>query len=293
MKLMLCISDENNQLIKKKRNNSKKELNTPKPAMNWSDMLPPPPEHPPPSECGDPPTYNEIRGDSRSNTRSPMSPAFSQLSACSCPNPHTQTPVSGWNMPMYSDNECPRCHSEKYYDPMSYCQDAFIRRTNSPRSQMMHHINSRNNLQSASGQHACSPRATPCANVHCQYSQPQRGMNPQNCAMPPQMMGATNNSGSGSNKSNNNNINRASHSSRSDNESPSIMPCLQSYRITPKEAVMEKDPRYGHEEWGPDPAPPCSLSCEHDSGMGLEEDGTCMNRACQVVQHGRAPAEYK
>ncbi|XP_060573508.1 roundabout homolog 1-like isoform X3 [Ruditapes philippinarum] len=264
-------TDENGLLIKqKKRSNSRKDNTTPKQAMNmnWSEMLPPPPEHPPPSECGDPPLYSEVRGDSRSNTHSPMSPvSFSQLSACSCPNPHTQTPVSGWNMPVYSDNECPRCCSEKYYDPMTYCQDAYIRRTHSPRMQVLQHVNNRNIPNTG---HTCSPRATP--SVQYQYSKPHKGYH-SNCATP---QGDKNKS----------NIKRASHSSHSDNEAPSIMPCLQSYKITPK---SEKDYRFMHEEWGPDPAPPCH--CEHDSGMGMEEDGINIDRACQSSLPAIAPSD--
>ncbi|XP_052243255.1 roundabout homolog 1-like isoform X2 [Dreissena polymorpha] len=266
-------ADENNMLIKQKRKPSGKRDNVSQMqhqqvALNWSDMLPPPPEHPPPSECGDP-LYHEIRGEPRSTSRSrsPMSPvSFSQLSACSCPNPHTQTPVSGWNMPLYSDTECPRCHSEKYYDPMTYCQEPYIgsRRTNSPRTQLMQQqqANARNIPNNGNvSVHSCSsPRVTPCGSVHYQYSQPHvRGFPPQNCATPHQ---------AGDNKNNftNNvsNVNRASHSSHSDNEVQGLMPCLQSYRITSKE---EKDPRYfPREKWGPDPAPPF---CEQVSSMGL------------------------
>ncbi|XP_052804890.1 roundabout homolog 2-like isoform X3 [Mya arenaria] len=277
-------NEENNLLIKqRKKMNTHKEVNTPKQAMNWSDMLPPPPEHPPPSECSELPSYHEIKGENRSDTHSPMSPvSFSQLSACSCPNPHTQTPLSNWNMPVYSDTECPRCHSEKYYDPVTYCQEAFIRRTNSPRTQLMQPVNNRNNIPN--NMHTCSPRATPCGNVHYQYSQPQRGP-PSNCAIPVQGCGENCNSNNSSNKSV---IKRASHSSHSDNEAPSIMPCFQAYRITPKE---ENEPRFIREEWGPDPAPPCH-TCEHDSGMGLEEDGNCMDRACQSSLPSLAPVEY-
>lgn len=254
-------------LIKQKRKPSGKRDNVSQMqqqvSLNWSDMLPPPPEHPPPSECGDP-LYHEIRGEPRSTSRSPMmSPvSFSQLSACSCPNPHTQTPVSGWNMPLYSDSECPRCHSEKYYDPMTYCQEPYIRRTSSPRTQLMQQqANARNIPNNANvSVHSCSPRGTPGGSVHYQYSQPHRGFPPQKCATP--QLGDKNNF-----TNNVSNVNRASHSSHSDNEGQGLMPCLQSYRITPKE---EKDPRYFRAQWGPDPAPPC----EQVSGMGLEEDGT-------------------
>lgn len=232
--------------------------------VNWSEMLPPPPEHPPPSECGEPPSYNEIRTDNRSNTRSPLSPvSFSQLSACSCPNPQTQTPVSNWNMPVYSDNECPRCHSEKYYDPVAYCQDAYLRRTNSPRTQMFSHVNIRNIPNNSV--HSCSPHGTPCGSVHYQF--PHRG--PQsNCATP---------QGGEECKNNKSNIQWASHSSHSDSDTQTGLPCFHSYRITPQ---SEQDGRFVQKEWGPDPAPPFH-NCEHDSGMGMEEEG--LDRTGQSV----------
>ena len=273
-----------------------------KPMVNLSEFLPPPPEHPPPSECGEPPSYQEVRGD-RDAPRSPQSPlspvSFSQVSACSCPNPHTQTPVSGWNMPVYSDNECPRCNSEKSFDPNlipgTYTQNPYIQRTQSPRTLMLQNMNNRN-IQNCS--HAQSPRGTP--HVNYQYSQPIRG---------------TPNSNYSASQKGSSNPNRSSHSDTEGNS----MPCFQSYRITPQGekdrithsekdyriansekdyrlANSEMDYRLGREphwvpnqdyrflsenEWGPGPAPPCR-HCEHDSGTGLEdEEGSCMDRACQ------------
>ena len=273
--------------------------------VNLSEFLPPPPEHPPPSECGEPPSYQEVRGDTHDAPRSPQSPlspvSFSQVSACSCPNPHTQTPVSGWNMPVYSDNDCPRCHSEKYFDPTVipgvYPQNPYVvQRTPSPRTIMLQNLNNRN-IQNCS--HAQSPRGPP--NINYQYSQPPR---------------VTPNVNYSASQKGPSNPNRSSHSSHSDNEGN--LPCFQSYRITPQTekdgitqsekdyrppgsendyrlANSEKDYRLGREpkwapspdyrfisenEWGPGPAPPCR-HCEHDSGTGLEEEGSCMDRACQ------------
>ena len=319
----LVFSDENGLLIKqqrKKHSNLKKTIPNKQAIVNLSEFLPPPPEHPPPSECGDPPTYQDVRGNNRDASRSPQTPlspvSFSQVSACSCPNPHTQTPVSGWNMPVYSDNECPRCHSEKYFDPSlipgTYSQNPYIQRTQSPRTVMLQNMNTRN-AQNCS--HTQSQRGTPSINY--QYSQPQRGT--------PNINYSASQKGSS-------NPNR---SSNSDNEG--TMPCFQSYRITPqiereniaqserdhRLANSEKDyrlanseidyrlpnseidyrltnsemdyrlgrePHWGpgqdyrfinESEWGPGPAPPCR-HCEHDSGTGLEEEeGNCMDRACQ------------
>ena len=339
--LYSVFSDENGLLIKqrKKQNNLKKIIPNKQAIVNLSEFLPPPPEHPPPSECGDPPTYQDVRGDNHDSSRSPGTPlspvSFSQVSACSCPNPHTQTPVSGWNMPVYSDNECPRCHSEKYFDPAiipgTYSQNPYIQRTQSPRTVMLQNMNTRN-AQNCS--HTQPPiRVTP--NITYQYSQPQRGTPIVNYSASQQ--GSSN-------------PNRSSHS---DNEGS--MPCFQSYRITPQSdrdhvaesekdyrlanndkgfrmanseidyrlantdkdyrmanseidyrlahnendyrlANSEMDYRMGREphwvpnqdyrfmnesEWGPGPAPPCR-HCEHDSGMGPEEEeGSCMDRACQ------------
>lgn len=109
--------------------------------MNWAELLPPPPEHPPPSDIGTPPDSprNSQRYSDRSTNRnvinhSPCSP-ISKISACSCPVPHNQTPVPGWNMPAYSDNDCHQCQSPKYYDtrPYSPQQQYSEIRTHSPR----------------------------------------------------------------------------------------------------------------------------------------------------------------
>lgn len=301
--LVLNFLDENGLLIKQQRKKHNIKKNMQNKPVNLSEFLPPPPEHPPPSECGEPPTYQEVRRDNQDTSRSPQTPlspvSFSQVSACSCPNPHTQTPVSGWNMPMYSDNECPRCHSEKYFDPAIlpgvYSQNPYVQRTQSPRTIMLQNINNRN-IQNCS--HAQSPCGTPSVNY--QYSQPPR--------ITPNINYSASQKGS-------TNPNRSSHSSHS--ESEGNMPCLQSYRINPQTENMaqsekdfrsvnsekdyrvvnsEKDYRLGREpkwvpsqdyrfinenEWGPGPAPPCR-HCEHDSGTGLEEEeGSCMDRACQ------------
>lgn len=243
--------------------------------MNWSEVLPPPPEHPPPSDLGDPPSYQDIRGDSRSNTRSPMSPvSIAQLSACSCPNPHTQTPVPGWNMPVYSDNECPRCHSEKYYDPVTYCREAFIRRTNSPHTQLVPHVNSRNIPNSNSGMQMCSPHGASCGSGHYQLSQPHGG--PQNSCTPVGVDNVCNNQSE---------VSRASHSSNSDTDTQKAMLCLQSYRLTPKSVGQE--PRFT-QEWSPGPAPGFHNS-EQDSGMGMEEDGAGIDRSF----HTAMPADHR
>ena len=255
--------DENGLLIKeKKKINTRKEAGTPKQVVvNWTDMLPPPPDHPPPSECGEPPLYSEIRsGDEHCSARSPVSPvSFSQLSACSCPNPHTQTPVSNWNMPVYSDNECPRCQSEKLYEP-TFCQDAYMKRTYSPRTHLLQHVNVTQNPQNSFSAHPS--RVTP--NVIYQYSQPHRSLKSESIAP------------HGDRQSS---LNRGSHSSHSDDDRPSsVRPCFHAYKINQK---TDKDYRFLREkESCPEPAPPCH-QCGNDSGMGLEEDGTCMDRRCE------------
>jgi len=85
----------------------------------------------------------------------------------------------------------------------------------------------------------------------------------------------------GGSKSNSANIARASHSSHSDSDTQAGMLCFKNYRIANQ--VDTNDPRYVQKEWGPDPAPPCH-NCEHDSGMGLEEDGMCMDRSGQSLR---------
>ncbi|KAL5019774.1 hypothetical protein ScPMuIL_002666 [Solemya velum] len=134
-------TDENGLLIKHGKK-THKQIGPPKQAMvNWAELLPPPPEHPPPSDIGTPPDSprNSLRYSDRTMNRnvinnSPCSP-ISKISACSCPVPHNQTPVSGWNMPAYSDSDYHRCQSPKYYDtrPYSPQQQYSEIRTHSPR----------------------------------------------------------------------------------------------------------------------------------------------------------------
>lgn len=159
------------------------KLVQPKQAMvNWAEFLPPPPEHPPPSEVGtssDSPAnsiqYAEVNPNRNSANRSPLSPV-SKISSCSCPVPHNMTPVSGWNMPAYSDTGCARCYSPKYFDSLPYPHQQYnmLQRAQSPR-------------QDTWGQRtiACShpTRGTPvdyrtCGNRPCHSDQEQ-------CQLPP------------------------------------------------------------------------------------------------------------
>lgn len=88
------------------------------PMFNWAELLPPPPEHPPPSDLGSPP---DLSGESSRqcpnnsggitdtrfvDSRSLISPV-SKISACSCPIPHDRVlPHLHVNIP-YSDLEYP------------------------------------------------------------------------------------------------------------------------------------------------------------------------------------------
>ncbi|XP_062583892.1 roundabout homolog 1-like [Saccostrea cucullata] len=141
-------TDENGFLLKKGKK-PLKQITQPKQAMvNWAEFLPPPPEHPPPPSemnmsqhsSGNSSTsqqYAEINCLNREmGARSPMSP-MSKISSCSCPVPHNATPVSGWNMPAYSDTGCVRCCSPKYFENVHYPPNQYnmVQRTQSPRGQ--------------------------------------------------------------------------------------------------------------------------------------------------------------
>ncbi|XP_061183726.1 roundabout homolog 1-like isoform X6 [Saccostrea echinata] len=141
-------TDENGFLLKKGKK-PLKQITQPKQAMvNWAEFLPPPPEHPPPPSemnmsqhsSGNSSTsqqYAEINCLNREmGARSPMSP-MSKISSCSCPVPHNGTPVSGWNMPPYSDTGCVRCCSPKYFENVHYPPNQYnmVQRTQSPRGQ--------------------------------------------------------------------------------------------------------------------------------------------------------------
>ncbi|XP_078326436.1 roundabout homolog 2-like isoform X7 [Crassostrea virginica] len=141
-------TDENGFLLKKGKK-PLKQITQPKQAMvNWAEFLPPPPEHPPPpsemnmsqhssGNSSGSQQYAEINCLSREmGARSPMSP-MSKISSCSCPVPHNATPVSGWNMPAYSDTGCVRCCSPKYFENVHYPPNQYnvVQRTQSPRGQ--------------------------------------------------------------------------------------------------------------------------------------------------------------
>ncbi|KAK6168335.1 hypothetical protein SNE40_020892 [Patella caerulea] len=94
--------------------------------VNWSELLPPPPEHPPPSDLGSPSespinTLQRLERQAyrQNNDRSPISPV-SKISACSCPVPHDRMPTNIRNV-AYSDNEfgmhSPRMHECRPYSP--------------------------------------------------------------------------------------------------------------------------------------------------------------------------------
>ncbi|KAK3587010.1 hypothetical protein CHS0354_016990 [Potamilus streckersoni] len=252
-------TDENGLLLKhRKKTNSKLGPNK-QTTVNWAELLPPPPEHPPPSEMdfrggNPPPTYSEVHGDDRANlNRSPISPvSFSKLSACSCPVPHSQTPVSSWNMPVYSDNECPRCQSEKYFDMRPYTPRQYIQRTQSPRTPT---LNSGPSRTCGVYSHNHSPRGN---NVN--HSQPTRGT-PTNY----------NSSTRGT---------TPSRGSQSDQESN--IPCFQQYRIVPQ---REDFRFFSDSQWGPGPAPPAPpcQQCVDPSNIDPSRgpDGSSVDRACQ------------
>ncbi|CAL1527760.1 unnamed protein product [Lymnaea stagnalis] len=108
------------------------------PMVNWAELLPPPPEHPPPSELGSPVDHGgdcslHRHNNNNSNiaetrfldNRSPISPV-SKISACSCPVPHDRmVPQLRANIP-YSDMEYPT-HSgpahARYHGDMTGYQD--------------------------------------------------------------------------------------------------------------------------------------------------------------------------
>lgn len=108
------------------------------PMVNWAELLPPPPEHPPLSELSSPMDHStdctlhrhNINNSNIAETRfmdnrSPMSPV-SKISACSCPAPHDRkVPHLRANIP-YSDIEYP-AHSgpsHRYHGDMGgSCQD--------------------------------------------------------------------------------------------------------------------------------------------------------------------------
>lgn len=116
-KVATSVSDENGFLLKQNRKPGYRPSQN-QAAVNWNDVLPPPPNHPPnDGEClQDDQLYSEIPDD---RTRSPRSPAsVTQISACSCPSPHSQ-PLQTYNPSSYSDN-CNRCQTLRGFENRPY-----------------------------------------------------------------------------------------------------------------------------------------------------------------------------
>ncbi|XP_059143343.1 roundabout homolog 1-like isoform X3 [Physella acuta] len=105
------------------------------PMVNWAELLPPPPEHPPPSELGSPADHSGECTLHRHNSniaetrfmdnRSPISPV-SKISSCSCPVPHDRmVPLLRPNIP-YSELDYPThpgsAHA-RYHSDMAGYQD--------------------------------------------------------------------------------------------------------------------------------------------------------------------------
>ncbi|ESO88452.1 hypothetical protein LOTGIDRAFT_165578 [Lottia gigantea] len=131
-------TDEFGMPVKRNRKMQRQGYPGKQPMVNWSELLPPPPEHPPPSDVGSPPespmnTLHRLERQAahrHDNNHSPISPV-SKISACSCPVPHDRMPPNIRNVP-YSDNEfgmhSPRIHECRPYSP----KQLNTRRTHSP-----------------------------------------------------------------------------------------------------------------------------------------------------------------
>ncbi|XP_041372950.1 roundabout homolog 2-like isoform X3 [Gigantopelta aegis] len=114
-------TDEYGMPVKRSHRNHKHCCGPNKTMVNWAELLPPPPEHPPPSDLGTPPDspMNTLNRHRHANNGSPLSPV-SKISACSCPAPHDRMPQNIRCVP-YSDAEFstqPRMHHEcRPYSP--------------------------------------------------------------------------------------------------------------------------------------------------------------------------------
>ncbi|WAR04265.1 ROBO1-like protein [Mya arenaria] len=118
-------SDENGMLIKQGRKGPgyRPGIGPGPGVVNWNEMLPPPPVHPPSDTEYNPDDalYSEIPED---RSRSPHLPA--QNSSCSCPVSAHPQPVSAGPYPgSYSEN-CNRCQSLRNFDSRPYSPQQLI-----------------------------------------------------------------------------------------------------------------------------------------------------------------------
>ncbi|XP_052285916.1 roundabout homolog 2-like isoform X6 [Dreissena polymorpha] len=118
------LSDENGMLLKQGRKPSGFRLGQSQNpgVVNWNDVLPPPPTHPPTDGeyLQDEGLYSEIPED---RSRSVKSPA--QISACSCPTPHGPVCSPGPYCAAYLDS-CNRCQSLRSFDNRPYSPQQLI-----------------------------------------------------------------------------------------------------------------------------------------------------------------------
>ena len=92
--------------------------------INWTEVLPPPPPHPPSDNeyLQEDQLYSEIPEE---RARSPLSPAsVSQIPTCSCPVSHTHQ-MPGYNVPIF-DSNCARCNSLRNFENRPYSPQQII-----------------------------------------------------------------------------------------------------------------------------------------------------------------------
>ena len=123
--LAFIFSDENGFLIKKqqRKGQGQSSLQQNQAIVNWSDVLPPPPDHPPGSGDNLPEDqlYSEI-------------PEDSAVSLCSCPVSHSHV-APGTSKSVYSDTHCNRCQSLRNFGNMPYTPRQILQHIQASRQQ--------------------------------------------------------------------------------------------------------------------------------------------------------------
>ncbi|XP_036359348.1 roundabout homolog 2 isoform X7 [Octopus sinensis] len=135
------------------------------PLVNWAELLPPPPEHPPPCEMISPdsPMGTLHRNIQTMNGGGPISPV-SKISACSCPIQYSQGGLYGRNNP-YSDSEQNKYAKIRENHPCS-AKTLNQLRTQSPCGDMRTYSPRTVNCM----QHNCMGHAPRCCHSDCEQS---------------------------------------------------------------------------------------------------------------------------
>lgn len=129
LNLCLGFSDESGFLIKKQQKGQGQghpSLQQNQAVINWSEILPPPPQHRPGS--------GEYQSEDQLYSEIPEESAMAAMSACSCPVSHSHV-MPGTSKSVHSDTHCNNCQSLRNFSNMPYLPRQLLQHIQASRHQ--------------------------------------------------------------------------------------------------------------------------------------------------------------